>query len=395
MNLTNTALRNAKARPNAYKLTDGNGLYCLINQAGKYFRLDYRFQGKRKTLSLGVYPEVSLAEAREKATQARKLLKSGIDPSQYKQQLRSTDQNRQENAFETVAREWFLKYRQIWAVSHADTVIARLEQNIFPWLGSRPIKEITAPELLAVLRRIEERGAIEVTHRTKRICGQVFRYGIATGRCDRDPSADLKGALTPIKSRHMAAITDSRELGGLLRAIEGYNGNIITRCALQFAPLVFVRPGELRHMEWREVNFDEAVWRIPAEKMKMRQEHIVPLSIQAMEVLKIIKPLTGRGQYVFPSLRSTDRPMSENTVLAALRRMGYSKEEMTGHGFRAAASTTLYENGWPSDVIERQLAHAERNKIKASYNHAEHLAERRKMMQWWADHIDGLKKQVL
>jgi integrase len=295
------------------------------------------------------------------------------------------------NSFEAVAREWFTKYNHIWTEGHSKTIISRLELNIFPWLGTRSVASITAPELLAALRRIEKRGALETAHRVKQICGQVFRYAIATGRAERDPSADLRGALPPTKPKRMSTITDPKQIGELLRAIDGYEGHLITICALRLAPLVFVRPGELRQAEWQEINFERTEWKIPADKMKMHSPHIVPLSTQAVKILREIDPLTNGGRFVFPSLRTAERPMSNNTILAALRRLGYAKEEMSGHGFRAMASTVLHEQGWPSDIIERQLAHAERNSIKAAYNHAQHLPERRKMMQAWADYLDSLK----
>ena len=392
MPLTDTAIRNAKPKNKQHKLSDEKGMYLLVNKAGKYFRMDYRFGGKRKTLSLGVYPEVKLREAREKRDDARRLIGSGTDPAQVRKIEKLTQIEQAANSFEAVAREWHGKYSANWAKSHADKIIHRLELYIFPWLGERPIVEITPPELLAVLRRIESRGILETAHRAKQNCGQVFRYAIATGRAERDLSADLRGALTPVKHRHMATITDPKKIGELLRAIDGYEGTIVTKCALQLTPLVFVRPGELRRAEWTEIDLDNAEWRIPAEKMKMRDPHIVPLSLQALEILKTIKPRTGRGKYVFPSIRTNLRPMSENTVLAALRGMGFTKEEMTPHGFRAMASTVLHEQGWLSDIIERQLAHAERNSIKAAYNHAQYLSERRKMMQSWADYLDKLKK---
>ena len=389
--LTDTALKNAKPKDRPYKLTDGRGLYVLVNHSGRYFRFDYRFRGKRKTLALGVYPDVSLSQARDRLYEARKLLADDIDPAEYRKATKAMLTEQLTNGFETIAREWFAKNKHIWTDKHAATVLSRLENNIFPWIGGRPITEVTPPELLQALRRIEERGAFETAHRVKQVCGQVFRYAIACGRAERDPSADLKGALTPAKSQSMATITDPQKIASLLLAIEGYQGHFITRCALRFAPLVFVRPGELRHAEWTEFNLSLAEWRIPAAKMKMRQAHIVPLSRQAVAVVEDIRPLTGRGRYVFPSLRSGDRPMSDNTVLAALRRMGYAKEEMSGHGFRAMASTLLHEQGWHSDFIERQLAHTERNNVKAAYNHAQHLPERRKMMQAWADYLDRLK----
>jgi integrase len=391
MPLTDTAIRNAKLQNKQYKLTDEKGMYLLVNKAGKYFRLDYRFAGKRKTLALGVYPGVKLVEAREKRDDARKLIANGIDPGQVRKVQKSIQIEQTENSFEAIAREWHGKYSSNWADSHAKKIIRRFELYIFPWLGPRPIAEITPPELLAVLRRVESKGILETAHRAQQNCGQVFRYAIATGRAERDPSADLRGALAPVKHGRMATITDPKKIGELLRAIDGYEGTTVAKCALKLAPLVFVRPGELRHAEWAEIDLDKAEWRIPAEKMKMKNPHIVPLSSEAVEVLCEILPITGQGQYVFPSVRTNSRPMSENTILAALRRLGYTKEEMTGHGFRAMASTVLHEQGWPSDIIERQLAHAERNSIKAAYNHAQHLLERRKMMQAWADYLDVLR----
>ena len=390
MPLTDTAIRNAKPQEKPYKLTDQQGLYLLVNEVGKYFRFDYRFGGKRKTLSLGVYPDVKLKEAREEHENARKLLRNGVDPLQHKKQIKNMLSTQATNNFEAVAWEWFAKNKHTWTEGHSRTIDGRLKLNVLPWLGERSIASITAADILAVLRRIESRGAIETAHRIKQICGQVFRYAIATGRADRDPSADLRGALSPVKPKRMATITNPGKIGELLRAIAGYEGHFITKCALQFAPLVFVRPGELRHAEWREISFDTAEWKIPAEKMKMRNPHIVPLSRQAVAVLRELEPFTKRSRYVFPSLRSSERPMSNNTVLAALRRMGYAKEEMSGHGFRSMASTLLNEQGWNRDAIERQLAHAEGNGVRAAYNYAEFLPERRKMMQAWADNLDLL-----
>lgn len=391
MPLTDTAIRNAKHQKKQYKLTDERGMYLLVNDAGKYFRLDYRFAGKRKTLALGVYPDVKLVEAREKRDIARKMVANGIDPAHARKIQKSMQAEQAANSFEAVAREWHGKYSSNWADSHAIKIIRRFELYIFPYLGSRPIAEITPPELLAVLRKIESQGILETAHRAQQNCGQVFRYAIATGRAGRDPSADLRGALTPAKHERMATIIEPKKIGELLRAIDDYEGTPVAKCALRLAPFVFVRPGELRHAEWSEINLDTAEWRIPAEKMKMKNSHIVPLSSQAVEVLSEILPISGKGRYVFPSVRTNTRPMSENTVLAALRRMGFTKEEMSGHGFRAMASTVLHEQGWPSDVIERQLAHSERNSIKAAYNHAQHLPERRKMMQAWADYLDKIK----
>lgn len=391
MPLTDTVIRNAKQERKAYKLTDEKGMYLLVNMTGKYFRFDYRYAGKRKTLALGVYPEVRLAEARDKRDDARKMIANGIDPGQVRKINKSAQIERAVNTFESIAREWHQKHSPNCAMSHSKKVIRRLELYIFPWLGSRPIAEITSSELLAVLRRIENRKFLETAHRVHQNCGQVFRYAIATGRALRDLSTDLRGALPPAKHKHMATITSPSKIGELLRAIDSYEGTPVAKSALQLAPLVFVRPGELRHAEWTEINLENSEWRIPAVKMKMKNPHIIPLSTQAMTILKEIFPITGAGKYVFPSIRTNSRPMSDNTVLAALRRMGFTKEEMSGHGFRAMASTILHEQGWPSDVIERQLAHTERNRIKAAYNHAQHLQERKKMMQDWANYLETLK----
>ena len=391
MTLTDTAIRNAKPKEKPYKISDEKGLYLLVKKAGKYFRFDYRYGGKRKTLAIGVYPDVKLKDARDHRDQARKLIDNGVDPLEHKKTTRAIREEQATNSFEAVALEWFLKNKHIWVEGHSRTIIRRLEANVFPWIGSQDISTITAPDVLAVLRRVEERGALETAHRVNQICGQIFRYGIATGRAERDPSADLKGALPPTKSKRMPTITDPKKIGELLRAIDGYEGHHITRCAMKLAPLVFVRPGELRHAEWHEIDFEKEEWKIPAEKMKMRSIHMVPLSNQSISILKEIEPLTGRGKYIFPSLRTSERPMSDNTILSALRRLGYAKEEMSGHGFRAMASTLLHEQGWQSDVIERQLAHIEGNSVKAAYNHAQYLPERRKMMQAWADYLDVLK----
>ncbi len=390
MPLTDPTIRNAKADTKPVKLFDAAGLFLLVTPAGgKWWRFKYRFGGKEKLLSMGTYPQVSLKEAREKRDDAKKLLRNHADPAAERQAVKQTKSGK--GSFEAVAREWFSKFSQSWVPRHAETIQQRLKNHILPSLGQRQINEVTAPVLLAVLRKIEAQGYIETAHRVKQICGQIFRYAIATGRAERDPAADLKGALPPAKSKRMASIIDPKGVGGLLRAIDDYKGSIVTQCALQLGALTFVRPGELRHAEWEEIDLDAAEWRIPAEKMKMKSPHIVPLSKQAVSVLNKIQPLTGQGRYVFPSERTRARPMSENTVNAALRRMGYTKEEVTGHGFRSMASTLLHEQGWRSEVIERQLAHQERNKVKAAYNHAEHLAERKKMMQTWTDYLDALK----
>lgn len=388
MKLSDARVRNVKAGEKPIKLSDGGGLFLLVQPNGaKGWRLAYRFEGKQKLLSLGIYPAVTLKDAREKREELKRQLAKGIDPSAVRKAVKWAEGD----TFEALAREWFNKFSASWAKGHAEKIIRRLERDIFPWIGKRPTKEISPPELLAVLRRIEARGAVETAHRAMQNCGQIFRYGIATGRAERDPAADLRGAIPPTKVQHHPSVKDPKAIAKLLKAIDGYEGTIVARCALQLAPLVFVRPGELRHAEWSEIDLELADWRIPAAKMKMKEPHIVPLSSQACAILEELRPLTGQGKYVFPGVRGPKRPMSENTVNAALRRLGYEKDEMTGHGFRSIASTTLHELGWPSAVIERQLAHGERNKVKAAYNFAEHLAERRKMMQAWANHLDQLK----
>jgi len=391
MALTDTAVRNAKPTSKPYKLTDGEGLYLLINSAGKYWRFDYRYLGKRKTLAIGVYPDTSLADARERKNQARKLLANKTDPGEVKQTQKRQAKLLAANTFEAVAREWHIKQSAKWTAQTASRTISLLERSIFPYIGKTPIAQVTAAELLHTIQKIEKRGNIETAHRAMQTCGQVFRYAIATGRAQADLSLVLKGALIPVVEKHHASITDAKLVGDLLRTLDGYDGAFITKCALKLAPLLFVRPGELRQAEWAEFDLDAGEWRLPANKMKMKAVHIVPLAKQAIEELRELQLHTGAGRYVFPGLRTTDRPMSENTVNAALRRLGYEKDEMTGHGFRSMASTILHEQGWPHEAIERQLAHAERNKVSAAYNYAEHLPKRREMMQAWADYLDGLK----
>jgi integrase len=392
MPLSDTAIRNAKPADKPRKLADGGGLYIEVAPSGgKWWRFKYRFEGKEKRLSLGVYPDVGLKDARKKHAEARELLAAGVDPSANKKAVKAAQGVRAANSFETVAREWFDKHAPRWKENHSSKIIRRLEVDIFPWLGACPVGEIVAPDLLATIRRIESRGALETAHRALANCGQVFRYAIATGRAQRDTAADLRGSLPPVKEKHHASITDPKAIGELLRDIEGYQGAFITRCALRLAPLVFLRPGELRKAEWAEIDLDKAEWRIPAARMKMNAVHIVPLATQAVAILREIQPLTGEGKYVFPGARTTTRPMSENAVLAALRRMDYATDEMTGHGFRSMASTLLNEQGFNRDAIERQLAHAERDGVRAAYNYAEYLPERKRMMQQWADYLDALK----
>ena len=389
--LNDPLIKAAKPESKQYKMADGGGLYLLIHpNGGKYWRMDYRLNGRRCTASFGVYPDTTLKVARKKRGEIRNMLSEGIDPGAVKR----SEKQAAADSYEAIAREWHAKQANRLSSSYAKKVIRDMERDVFPYLGKRVVSEIEAPDVLSVLRRIESRGAIETAHRTKANASRVFSFAISTGRAKRNPCNDInsKDALMPVKNRHMPTITDPKEVGALLRAIADYSGSHATRCALQLAPLVFVRPGELRHAEWSEIDLEAAEWRIPAEKMKMKEKHIVPLSNQAVSVLKELRPLTGRGKYLFPSVRTPTRPMSENTVNAALRRMGFEKSEIVGHGFRAMASTLLHELGWQSDIIERQLAHAERNKVKAAYNHAQHLPERRKMMQAWADYLDALRK---
>lgn len=388
--LTDTAVRNSKPGEKPYKISDGDGLYLLVSTVGKYWRFNYRFAGKQKTLALGVYPDLTLKAAREKLAEARRLLANDVDPSMAKRVQKAAKRDAAANSFESVAREWFAKHSPKWANSHANKIIARLEKDVLPWLGRRPISEITPPELLAVIRRIEDRGVVETAHRALQNCSQIFRYAVATGRCERDPSQDLKGALSPVQTTHFASITDPKAIGSLLQAIEGYQGSLIVKSALRLAPLVFVRPGELRNAEWNDIDLNEAEWRFIVSKTKTG--HIVPLSKQAVGILRELQPLTGSGAKVFPSNRGESRPMSENTVNAALRYLGYDNKTMTGHGFRAMARTVLDEElGFPPHIIEHQLAHAVKDPLGRAYNRTSHLTERKRMMQEWANYLDELR----
>lgn len=391
MPLTDAAVRNAVPRDKPYRLADSAGLYLEVSPAGgKYWRFKYRFGGKEKRLALGVYPAIGLKEARVRRDAARKLLADGIDPSVHRKVQKAATVERASNSFETVAREWFCKQAPAWAASHADKIMQRLEKNVFPWLGGRPIAEITAPELLTVLRRIEGRGALDTAHRAHQNCGQIFRYAVATGRAERDPSGDLRGALQPSKHENFAAITDPAKVGELLRAIDAFKGTFVVRCALLLAPLLFVRPGELRKAEWDGFDLDRAEWRYFVTKTKT--EHTVPLASQAVAVLRELVDLTGSGRYVFPG-RDPKKPMSEAAVNAALRRMGYdTKTEMTGHGFRAMARTILHEElHIKPEVIEHQLAHKVPDALGTAYNRTRFMKERREMMQRWADYLEELK----
>jgi integrase len=375
-------------------MADGRGLFLLINPTGsKLWRWRYRMAGREKLLALGAYPDISLIAARGACTDARQLLANGTDPSEVRKAVKT---ERIEAAavasdtFEAVAREWMA--RQEVAEVTANKTRWILETFLFPEIGSRPIAELTARDLLAALRKVEATGKLETAKRAKIKAGQVFRFAVIEGKAESDPTASLRGALKAPRNRHHAAITDPAKMGELLRAIDGFTGQFVTLAALKVAPLVFVRPGELRQAEWSEIDLDGALWRIPAERMKMKAAHLVPLSTQAVAVLRELHPLTGEGRFVFPGLRTASRPMSENTVNASLRRLGYTGEEMTGHGFRSMAATRLNEMGWNADAIERQLAHAESNKVREAYTHAaQYLEERTRMMQAWADYLDGLR----
>lgn len=370
MSLTNAIARSARPREKSYKLSDAKGLYLQVEPSGsRLWRLKYRFQGKEKKLSFGVFPEVSLALARERQYEARRLLCIGIDPGEHKKQARRVAIEAGAHTFGGVAREWFLRFSVGWAENHSSKVLLRLENEIYPWLGTRPIASIDARELLETIRRTEVRGALSTAHRCLRICGKIFRYAIATGRGTQDPAADLRGALPPVRTAHFPSITEPSAVGELLRAIDSYQGAVVTRCALRLAPLTFVRPGELRKAEWAQFDLAAAEWRIPGDRMKMGKDLIVPLSRQAMDVLHELKPRTGHGQYLFKSVHRGARPMSENTINAALRRLGFTGDVMTGHGFRAMARTLLDEIlGYRVEWIEHQLAHQVRDPNGRAYN---------------------------
>lgn len=392
MPLTDAKIRSAKPADKTQRFFDGGGLYLEISPSGgKLWRFKYRFAGKEKRLSLGSYPDVSLARARERSAEARKLLADGADPGEVKKAQKNAKLQCSENALGAIAREWYVKHKPNWAASHADKIIKRLENDIFPWLGSRPIDEIAAPEILAALRRIESRGALDTAHRALQNCGQVFRYAVATGRAMRNPCADLRGALPPAKPGHFAAITDPDKVAELLRAIDEVQAGLVVKSALRLLPLLFVRPGELRTARWADIDLDKAEWRYVVSKTKT--EHLVPLATQAVSILRELKPLTGRGEYVFPGARSNGKPMSGMAVNVALRRAGYNtREEQTGHGFRAMARTLLHEGlRFPVEVIEHQLAHRVPDALGNAYNRTKFLKERCAMMQAWADYLDKLK----
>jgi integrase len=389
MKLTDTAVRQAKPEAKIRKLFDGNGLILLIHPNGsKYWSYKYRYLDKEKSISLGVYPEVSLAEARQKLSNMRKFVSSGQDPSEVRKATKRCALMSAENSFEAIAREWHETNLHTWSPKHGENVIKRLEGDTFPKLGNRPINGISTPELLSVLRLIEARDALDLTRTIAQYCTRIFAYAIATGRAERNPAMDLRGALkTPVTKHH--AHLKAAELPEFMQKLEVYDGELQTKLALKLLMLTFVRTSELRGAEWSEINFDKAEWRIPAERMKMKDPHIVLLSKQALNLFRELQQYNGKWRFVFPQTYKPSKCMSENAMLYALYRMGY-RSRTTGHGFRATASTVLNENGFPPDVIERQLAHIERNKVRAAYNHAQYLPERRKMMQWWADYVEGI-----
>lgn len=394
MALTDTFTKNTKhsGKSGGDKHTDGGGMYLLVNAGGKYWRMDYRFADKRKTLALGVYPEVSLAKARQRREKARELLADGIDPSTAKREEKQAKADAAAHTFALVAREWLAKTAAERADATQNKITSWLEKDVIPFIGDMPISAIGPRDVLAALRKMEARGALDSVHRVKQVTGQVFRYAVAIGAAERDVTQDLKGSLAKAAPGHFAAITEPKQLGDLMRAIFNYTGHPNVIAALRLTPLLFVRPGELRTMEWAEVDLDAAEWRIPGAKMKMKADHLVPLSTQALALLRGMHPATGHGKFVFPSLRTGERPMSENTINAALRGMGYAKEVHSAHGFRATARTVMDEvMGERVDLIEHQLAHAVKDVNGRAYNRTAHLPARREMMQRWADYLDKLR----
>jgi integrase len=392
MPLTDRQVKAAKPQDKKFKLADEKGLYLEVRPNGsKYWRMKYRFHGKEKLAAFGVYPDVSLADARKQRDTARQQLAQGIDPNAAKRAEKQAGREAAENSFELIAREWFDLKMKDRSKDHRARTLRAMERDLFPTLGSRPVNDITPAELLQVLRKIEARGTIETAHRVKQTASAVFRYGVATSRCERDPSADLKGALATHKTKHLAAITDPAEAGRLMLAIEGYTGTPVVKAALQCSALWFCRPGEVRHLEWAQVNWEGSRLEFAAEKTGL--DHIVPLSRQSLEILRELEPITGRSRYVFPSARGASRPLSENGVRTALRTLGYANDQMTPHGFRAMARTLLDEVlGYPPHIIEQQLAHAVQDAMGRAYNRTQHLEQRRKMMQHWADYLDQLRK---
>ena len=388
--LTATAVKQAKPKPKPYKLADGGGLYLHVKPNGKYWRYKYRFANKEKLLALGVYPDTSLADVRKLHQVARKNLADGIDPNTHKQAQRAAEQDALANSFEVIALEW-LKKRGAKSEGGDKRLNRLLQKDLFPYIGKRPISKIASPDLLKTLRRIESRGAVDTAHRAKQIAAMVFRYAVATGRAERDPSVDLKGALAQPTKTHFKAITEPNEIAPLIVAIQNYQGTPVVMAALKLSPLLFCRPGELRHLEWKEVKFKGKRIELPAEKMKMKEPHIIPLSTQATAILEELHLITGRGKYVFPSARGASRPLSDNGVRTALRTLGYTNEQISPHGFRAMARTILDEElNFPIDWIEHQLAHAVRDPNGRAYNRTKYISQRQQMMQTWADYLDGL-----
>ncbi len=397
MALTDIAIRNAKSRAKPYKLGDALGLFLLVQPTGgKLWRLKYRVDGREKKLGIGTYPEISLADARKRRDDAREMMATGKDPSREKQRDKTRARLQADNTFSGISAEYCKKRRRDGAKAWAPATAVRSEyllSLLMPALGAMPIAEIEPADVLGAIRKIEGKGNLESARRTLQLASAVFRYAVATARLVSDPTRDLRGALTAPTVTHYGAITDAKRVGELLRAIDGYEGQGLTKHAMQLAPHVFVRPGELRHAEWAEIDLDGALWTIPAEKTKMRKAHQVPLSRQSVDLLKAMQAITGPMGYVFPSIRTRTRPMSENTINAGLRRLGYASDEMTGHGFRAMASTLLNESGkWSPDAIERALAHGDSDKVRAAYHRGAHWKERVAMAQWWSDHLDALRK---
>lgn len=395
MPLADTFVRQVKpsGKPAGDSYADGGGMYLLVKPSGKYWRMDYRFAGKRKTLALGVYPAVTLAQARKRRDDAKALLADGQDPNVAKREEKIAKQTSSGNTFEKIAEQWLKATAAERKENTQQKVENWLRKDVLPLIGKQPIALLGPRDVLAVARKMEERGAIDSSKRVVQICGQIFRYAVAEGSAERDVTQDLRGALQKAERRHYAAITEPSQLAPLLRAMDGYMGHIYSRTALKLTPLVFVRPGELRTAEWSEIDFEAAEWRIPAAKMKMANDHVVPLSTQAVELLREVQPISGHGKYVFPSIRTGERPMSENTVNAALRALGYDNTMQTAHGFRATARTILDEVlGERVDLIEHQLAHAVKDANGRAYNRTAHLPARKVMMQRWSDYLDQLKR---
>ena len=395
MALADTTIRKVKAEEKPKKLSDDKGLYLLVNPNGtKLWRYKYRIDGKEKLLALGAYPDVSLADAREKRDEARKLLANGQDPSEVKKAQKASRLDRAANSFEVVARRWHAKGEAKWSESYSKKVIQLLERDLFPWIGAKPVADLEAPEFLTVARRLEARGIVDTAHRAMQLCGQIMRFAVQEGLATRNPVSDLRGALESVKTEHMASVTDPARVGEILRMFEGFRGSYQVMQALKLAPLVFTRPGELRQAKWKDIDLDAALWSIPAEAMKMREPHLVPLSSQAVEILRDMHPFSSHLEYVFPGGRDPKRPMSDAAINAAIRRLGIdTRNELTGHGFRAMARTILHEQlNYPPEVIEVQLAHKAPGPLGAAYARAKFLKQRKEMMQKWSDYLDKIKK---